>query len=118
MAETLVDYEEFTEMVERGCIGWRHAIGRNNSSMLSRVNSVMFMRARRANGSSVKWEFSFAIRLGQNWVQVRHQVEPPRYDPLDPEAGEQSPREVATDVSTALLEKLWKAVSADEPKFV
>lgn len=118
MAETPVDYEGFTEMVERGCMGWRHAIGRNNSAMLGRVNSVMFMRTKKANGSVVRWEFSFAIRLGQNWVQVRHQVEPPTYDPLDPKEGEQSPNEVAVDVSTALLEKLGKAVSASEPRFV
>lgn len=118
MAEQTVDYEEFTEMVERGCLGWRHALGRNNRERLSQVNSVMFLRAKRASGIATKWEYSFAIRIGKGWVQVKHLIDPPKYDPLDPVDGEQNPSEVAMDVAMALMEKLGEAAMTDEPRFL
>lgn len=107
----MVPFEEFAEMVERGCFSsWRSAIGKDNEALISEVQSVLFTKEDKGS----RWEFSFALRRYGRWAQSKRSMEPMQYDLLDPPpAGEydprrsQSPQNRASELS---LEMLMEAV--------
>ena len=103
----MVPFEEFAEMVERGCVNsWRSAIGKDNEGLIAEVQTVLFSKEDKGGN----WEFSFALRRYGRWAQSKRAVEPIQYDLLNPPpAGEydpkrsQSPQNKASELSTEML---------------
>lgn len=110
----MTSFEEFSEMLERGCFNsWRSAVGKDDEVMLSRISSVLFTKEELPS----KWRFSFALRRDGRWVQCSRDVEPVEYDPYDPPPIDDfdpvrsvSPQNLASTVASEMLSDISRRV--------
>ena len=109
-----VDFDEFSEMIERACFNsWRSVIGLANEELITSVDSILFTRQEHGD----KWEFSFALRVDTKWSQSKIEMEPIEFDPfgpIDPQNVEEnmSPQNKASSISIDLLSNVAKKIGA------
>ena len=115
-----ITLDEFSEMLERNCFNaWRSVIGRDNVEIIESVNSVLFTRSE----TDGRWTFSFALRIGERWHQVKKDVDAIEYDPYDPPPFDDteefdprkhmSPQNIASEVSIELLTEVGRKVGVN-----
>lgn len=103
----MIDFVEFSELMERDCcMSWRSVIGRQNEYVISLIDSTVFTMQEKDG----MWLYSFAVRSDGRWHQGKAEIEPVSYDIFEPndEGQNRSPENVASDLSFSILEKIAK----------